>query len=63
MKWTKKVNYIYSYGMEGPEESSSKKEITDKETEKEVSEDEDEDEDEPQNCFMVKKKVLNVGFL
>ncbi|GBC14915.2 hypothetical protein GLOIN_2v1885507 [Rhizophagus irregularis DAOM 181602=DAOM 197198] len=54
---TKKVNntHIVDY-----EESESDEE-TDEETEEELTE-EEEEEDEPQNCFSVKKKLINVEF-
>ncbi|GET49787.1 hypothetical protein GLOIN_2v1885507 [Rhizophagus irregularis DAOM 181602=DAOM 197198] len=54
---TKKVNntHIVDY-----EESESDEE-TDEETEEELTE-EEEEEDEPQNCFSVKKKLVNVEF-
>ena len=57
-KRTKKVNntHIVDY-----EESESDEE-TDEETEEELSE-EEEEEDEPQNCFSVKKKLVNRRFL
>ncbi|GET52580.1 hypothetical protein GLOIN_2v1885507 [Rhizophagus irregularis DAOM 181602=DAOM 197198] len=51
----KKVNntHIVDY-----EESESDEE-TDEETEEELTEEEEEEEDEPQNCFSVKKKLVN----
>ncbi|EXX61454.1 hypothetical protein RirG_171080 [Rhizophagus irregularis DAOM 197198w] len=54
---TKKVNntHIVDY-----EESESDEE-TDEETEEELTE-EEEEEDESQNCFSVKKKLVNVEF-
>ena len=57
-KHTKKVNntHIVDY-----EESESDKE-TDEETEEELTE-EEEEEDEPQNCFRVKKKLVDREFL
>ncbi|EXX60236.1 hypothetical protein RirG_181770 [Rhizophagus irregularis DAOM 197198w] len=56
-KRTKKVNntHIVDY------EESESDEKTDKETEEELTE-EEEEEDEPQNCFSVKKKLVNVKF-
>ena len=58
-KRTKKVNNIHIVDYE---ESESDEE-TDEETEEELTEEEEEEEDEPQNCFSVKKKLVDRRFL
>ncbi|GBB89736.1 hypothetical protein RclHR1_16510005 [Rhizophagus clarus] len=67
LKWTKKVNYVYQNEEEDSEDSEDSEEyiLEEKDLEKEIKEDDeyinDDIDNEPQNCYALKKKVVQSG--